>query len=158
VLGIGLVLALWSLTGAMQNVMSAVNIAYERDEGRGFLRRRITTLCMVVFALIGFALAFGVLVLGPHLSTWIGGAVGAKSLTKFVWYIAEWPLLVAGLLVTFAGLMYYAPNVQHPRWRFLSFGSVLAIVIWLVASGAFALYVSRFGSYDKTWGRSLLLS
>jgi membrane protein len=152
VLAVGSVLALWSLTGAMQNLMWAVNIAYEREEGRGFIRRRITALMMVVFALIGFALAFGVLVLGPQLSTWIGNALAAKSIVKIVWYIAEWPLLIGGLLVTFAGLMYYAPNVKHPRWRFLSFGSVLAIVVWLVASGAFSFYVSKFGSYNKTWG------
>jgi len=152
VLSVGGVLAFWSLTGAMQNVMWALNIAYDRDEGRGFVRRRITALWMVVFALLGFALAFGVLVLGPHLSTWIGNAVGAKSVVKIVWYIAEWPLLVVGLLVAFAGLMYYGPNVKHPRWRFLSFGSVLAIVMWLLASGAFAFYASRFSSYNKTWG------
>jgi membrane protein len=152
VLGIGSVLAVWSLTGAMQNVMWAVNIAYDRDDKRGFVRRRVTALMMVVFALIGFALAFGVLVLGPHLSTWIGDALGAKSVVKVVWYIAEWPLLVGGLLVTFAGLMYYAPNVEHPRWRFLSFGAVLSIVLWLVASGAFAFYAANFGSYNKTWG------
>ena len=152
VLGIGGVLAFWSLTGAMQNVMWALNIAYDREERRGFVRRRITALWMVVFALIGFALAFGVLVLGPQLSTWIGNAVGAKSVVKIVWYIAEWPLLVAGLLVTFAGFMFYGPNVKHPRWRFLTFGSVLAIVIWIAGSGAFAFYASRFSSYNKTWG------
>src|SRR5207248_4755943 len=146
ILTIGGVLALWSLTGAMQNLMWALNIAYDRDEARGFVRRRLTALTMVVFALIGFALAFGVLVLGPHLSTWIGNALGAKTIIKIVWYVAEWPLLVAGLLVAFAGLMYFGPNVKHPRWRFLSFGSVLAIVIWLVASGAFAVYASKFGS------------
>jgi membrane protein len=152
VLSVGGVLAFWSLTGAMQNLMWALNIAYDREERRGFVRRRITALWMVVFALIGFALAFGVLVLGPHLSTWIGNAVGAKSVVKIAWYIAEWPLLVAGLLVAFAGFMYYGPNVKHPRWRFLSFGSILAIVIWLLASGAFAFYASRFSSYNKTWG------
>ena len=152
ILSIGGVLALWSLTGAMQNVMWAVNIAYDSDENRGFIRRRLTSLWMVVFGLIGFALSFGVLVLGPHLSDWIGTAVGAKSVVKVVWWIAEWPLLIGGLLVAFAGLMYFAPNVKHPRWRFLTFGAVLAIVLWLVASGAFAFYVSRFGSYNKTWG------
>jgi membrane protein len=93
-----------------------------------------------------------VLVLGPHLSTWIGNALGAKSIVKVVWYVAEWPLLIAGLLVAFAGLMHYGPNVKHPRWGFLTFGSVLAIVIWLAASGAFAFYASKFGSYNKTWG------
>jgi membrane protein len=152
ILVIGSVLAVWSLTGAMQNLMWALNVAYDRKEGRGFVRRRLTALTMVVFALIGFALAFGVLVLGPQLSTWIGDAVGAESPVKIAWYIAEWPLLVAGLLVTFAGLMYFGPNVKHPRWRFLTFGSVLAIVIWLASSAAFAFYVSMFGSYNKTWG------
>jgi membrane protein len=152
VLSIGGVLAFWSLTGAMQNLMWALNIAYDREEGRGFVRRRITALWMVLFALIAFALSFGVLVLGPHLSTWIGDALGAKSIVKIAWYIAEWPLLVVGLLVAFAGLMYYGPNVKHPRWRFLSLGAVVAIVMWLVASGAFAFYTARFSSYNKTWG------
>jgi membrane protein len=152
VLSIGGVLAFWSLTGAMEHLMWALNIAYDRDEERGFVRRRIIALWMVLFALIGFALAFGVLVLGPHLSTWIGNAIGARTATKIVWYVAEWPLLVGGLLVAFGGFMYYGPNVNNPRWRFLTFGSVVAIVIWLVASGAFAFYVSRFGSYNKTWG------
>ena len=152
ILSVGGVLALWSLTGAMQNIMWAINIAYDRDEGRGFLRRRVTALGMVVFALIGFALSFGVLILGPHLSTWIGSAVGAKTIVKIVWYVAEWPLLVAGLLFAFAGLMYFGPNVKHPRWKFLSFGAIVSLLVWLVASGAFAFYVSRFGSYNKTWG------
>ncbi|HEX6663006.1 MAG TPA: YihY/virulence factor BrkB family protein, partial [Gaiellaceae bacterium] len=152
VLAVGSALSLWSLTGAMQNLMWALNIAYDREEGRGFVRRRVTALTMVVFALIGFALAFGVLVLGPHLSTWIGNALGAKSIVKIVWYVAEWPLLVGGLLVAFAGLMYYGPNVKHPRWRFLSFGSALAIVIWLIVSGGFAFYAAKFASYNKTWG------
>jgi membrane protein len=152
VLSVGSVLALWSMTGAMQNVMWAVNLAYDRQERRGFVRRRATALVMVIFALIGFALAFGVLVLGPHLSNWIGGAVGAKSVVEIVWWVAEWPLLIVGLLVTFAGVMYFAPNVKHPQWRFLTFGSVLAIVVWLLASGAFAFYVAKFGSYNKTWG------
>jgi membrane protein len=152
VLLIGLLLALWSLTGAMQNVMWALNIAYDRDEGRGFVRRRLVALWMVVFAFIGFALAFGVLILGPHLSTWIGDATHAKTPVKIAWYVAEWPLLILGLLFVFAALMYYGPNVEHPRWQFLSFGAVFALAVWLIASGAFAFYTSRFGSYNKTWG------
>jgi len=152
VLAVGSALALWSLTGAMQNLMWALNIAYGREESRGFVRRRITALGMVVFALIGFALAFGVLVLGPQLSTWAGDALGARSVVKVIWYVAEWPFLVGGLLVAFAGFTYLGPNVERPRWRILTFGSVLAVVAWLGASAAFAFYVSRFGSYNKAWG------
>ena len=152
VAGIGGALALWSLGGAMQNLMWALDIAYDREETRGFVRRRLAAFGMVFFALLGFGLAFGVLVLGPHLSTWIGSAVGAKTVVQVAWWVAEWPLLVGGLLVSFAGILYLGPNIDHPRWRFLSFGAVLAVVIWLLASGAFAFYVSRFGSYNKAWG------
>ena len=152
VAGIGGALALWSICGAMQHLMWALNIAYGREETRGFVTRRLTSFTMVFFALLGFALTFGVLVLGPHLSTWIGNAIGSKTVVKVVWWVAEWPLLVGGLLVSFAGILYLGPNVKQPRWRFLTFGSVLAVVLWLLASGAFAFYVSRFGSYNKAWG------
>jgi membrane protein len=151
-LGIGGLLAVWSLGGAMQNVMWALNAAYDREETRSFVRRRLTAWAMVVFALVGFALAFGLLVLGPQLSNWIGNALGAATAVKIVWWVAQWPLLVGGLLVAFAGILYLGPNVEHPRWRFLSFGAVFAVVLWLIASGAFAFYVSQFGSYNKTWG------
>jgi membrane protein len=152
VLAVGSALALWTLSSAMQALMWALNTVYDRDESRGFVRRRVIALGMVGFAFLGFALALGVLVLGPHLSSWIGDALGIRSVVKPVWYVAEWPVLVAGLLVTFAGLMYLGPDVQQRNWRLVSLGSVLAIVIWLVASAAFAFYASSFGSYNKAWG------
>lgn len=152
VLLVGSVLALWSLTGAMQNVMWASNIAYGREETRGFVRRRLTALVMVVFWLLAFVLAVGVLVLGPHLSSWIGDALGATELVHILWWVGEWPLLVLGLGLAFAGLMHLAPNVKHPRWHFVSLGAIVTIVVWLAASAAFAFYVSRFGSYNKAWG------
>ena len=151
-IGVGGLLAVWSVGGAMQNVMWALNAAYERDETRGFVRRRLTAWAMMLFVLLAFALVFGLLVLGPALSTWIGNALDESSLVTVVWWVAQWPLLFVGLLLAFAGVLYLGPNVEHPRWRFLSFGAVFAICIWLAASGAFAYYVSQFGSYNKTWG------
>jgi membrane protein len=151
-IGIGGLLAVWAVGGAMQNVMWALNAAYDRDETRGLVRRRLTAWVMALFALIGFALSFGVLVLGPQLSGWIGGAIGAERPIEIGWWVAQWPLLVLGLLVVFAGLLYLGPNVDHPRWSFLSFGAVVALLVWLASSAAFAFYVSQFGSYNKTWG------
>ena len=151
-IGVGGLLAVWSVGGAMQNVMWALNTAYDREETRGFVRRRLTAWAMVVFVLLGFALAFGLLVLGPHLSTWVGDAAGARGLVRAAWWAAQWPVLVAGLLVAFAGVLYLGPDVEHPRWSFLTFGAVVAVVVWLAASGAFAFYASRFGSYNKAWG------
>jgi membrane protein len=149
---VGGVLALWSLSGAMQNVMWALNAAYDREETRGFVRRRLVAGAMAVFALMGSALVLGLLVLGPHLSGWIGSAVGQKTLVEWIWWAAQWPVLIFGLLLAFGVIYYLGPNVQHPRWQFVSIGSVFAVVIWLVASGAFAFYASKFGSYNKTWG------
>jgi membrane protein len=151
-IAVGGVLALWTLSGAMQNVMWALNLAYDREETRGFVRRRLVAGGMAVFVLMASALVLGLLVLGPHLSRWIGDAVGEKTLVEFVWWIAQWPILIGGLLLAFGVVYYLGPNIEHPKWRFLSFGAVFAIVVWLLASGAFAFYASRFGSYNKAWG------
>jgi membrane protein len=151
-IGIGGLIAVWSLGGAMQNVMWAVNLAYERKESRGFVRRRLTAWAMLGLVLLGFALTFVLLVLGPKLSGWIGEWVDQPGLVSAVWWAAQWPILIVGLLLAFAGVLYLGPNVDHPRWRFLTLGSLVAVVIWLAASGLFALYVNFFGSYNKTWG------
>jgi membrane protein len=149
---VGSVLALWTVTGAMETLMWALNSAYDREETRGFFKRRLTALVIVVLLLIAFVLAFGLLVLGPHVSGWIGDAVGLEAVVKWLWWTAQWPILVLGLLFVFATVLYLGPNVDHPRWQFLSIGTGIAVVVWLLASGGFALYVSQFSSYNKAWG------
>ena len=148
----GGVLALWSLTGAMETLMWSLNVAYDREETRGFVKRRLTALAMVVLMLVAFGLCFGLLVLGPLLSGWIGSAVGLEAFVQWLWWTAQWPVLIVGLLLAFAAILYLGPNVEHPRWRFLTFGTAFAVVVWLLASGAFAVFVSQLGTYEKTWG------
>jgi len=142
----------WSLGGAMQNVMWALNLAYDREETRGFVRRRLTAWAMLLFVLVGFALVFGLLVLGPHLSTWVGDLVSQKSLVEWLWWLAQWPILILGMMFAFAGVLYLGPNVDRPRWRFLTIGAFVALIIWLGASALFSVYVGYFGSFNKTWG------
>jgi membrane protein len=149
---VGFVLALWTTTGAMTALMRALNRAYDRQETRGFVRQRISAVAMVVVLLVAFALVFGLLVMGPALSGWIGDAVGIESVFKWIWWVAQWPILIVGLLAAFATVLYLGPNVDHPRWQFVSPGSVFALVIWLVSSGAFAVYTAMFASYNKAWG------
>src|SRR5262245_23696659 len=151
-IAVGSVLALWSVSGAMQNVMWALNAAYGRVETRGFFRRRIVAGAMAVFVLVGSALVLGLLVLGPHLSRWIGNAVGDSAAVEVVWWASQWPILIGGLLLANAVVYYLGPNVEHPKWRFVTFGSLFAVAVWLLASGGFAFFVSRFGSYNKAWG------
>jgi membrane protein len=152
VLVIGILLALWSVTGAMQTLMWGLNVVYEREETRGFVKKRLTALKMVGFAALGVLLVFGLLVLGPQLIHWIGDAVGQEEVVSWVWWTAQWPILIVGVLVAFAGMYFLGPNVEHPRWRVFTFGAAFAMLVWLALSGLFSFYVSRFGSYNKTWG------
>ena len=149
---VGFVLALWTASGAVNALMRGLNRIYDREETRGFVRQRGTALVILVCLLLAFGLAFGVLVLGPVVSDWLGGLLGIEEVFGWLWWTAQWPVLLLGLLAAFAAILYLGPNVDHPRWRFLTPGAIVAVVVWLVASGLFALYVSLFGSYNKAWG------
>jgi membrane protein len=151
-IGVGILLALWTLSGAMQTVMWALNAAYERDETRGFVKRRLIAVVLILCTAVSFALVFVLLILGPHVSTWVGDAVGNTTLVKWVWWTAQWPILLVGLLTMFAIVLYLAPNVVPPKWQFITPGAIFAVVVWLAASGLFAVYTSNFASYNKAWG------
>ena len=149
---VGFVLALWTTMGAMTSFMRAVNRAYDREEGRGFVRQRLVAVQMVIAMGVAFLLVFGLLVLGPVMSGWIGNALDIEGVMGWLWWVVQWPILLIGLLAVFATVLYLGPNVDHPRWRFITPGSVFAVVVWLIASGLFAVYTSMFDSYNKTWG------
>jgi membrane protein len=150
---VGFVLALWATTGAMTTYMTALNLAYERKDGRSFVKKRLVAVELV--AVIGFAflLVAVLLIFGPPLEQLVAAHAGPVSgAVGWIWWVATWPILVVGLLAAFATLLYLGPDVAHPRWRFITPGSVFATVVWLAVSGGFALYTSSFGSYNKTWG------
>ena len=149
---LGFLLALWTATGAMNALMRGLNRVYGRKETRSFVKQRLTALTMLLCLLLAFALSFGLLVMGPVISEELGEALGLEGVFGWIWWTAEWPILLLGLLFVFAAVLYLGPNVAHPRWRFLTPGSVVAVAVWLVASGLFAVYVSLFGSYNKAWG------
>jgi membrane protein len=149
---IGGAVALWTASGAANAVMRALNRVHDTDETRGFVRQRLVGLAMVLVAVIAFAIVFGLLILGPKLSGWVGDLVGAEAAVRWAWLLGQWPILIVGLLIAFGAVLFLGPNIEHPRWRFLSVGAGLAVALWLAASGGFALYVAFFGSYNKTWG------
>lgn len=148
----GAVLAVWSLTGAMKTLMWALNLAHDVPERRGFFRSRIAAIAMLACAGTAFVLVFALLVLGPQLSNWVGAAVDQPTAVSWVWWTAQWPVLVAALLVAFGGVYRFGPDLDRPRWKVVTAGTLTALAIWLAVSGGFAWYVSNFGSYNKTWG------
>jgi membrane protein len=148
----GVVLAVWSLTGAMKTLIWALNIAHDVPERRGFFRSRVAAIAMLACAGTAFVLVFGLLVLGPQLSNWVGAAVNQPTAVSWVWWTAQWPVLVAALLVAFGGVYRFGPDLDRTGWRVVTPGTLTALAVWLAVSGGFAWYVSNFGSYNKTWG------
>ncbi len=150
---VGFVLAVWSTTGAMTAYMTALNIAYERKDRRSFVKKRIVALKMAGAIGFAFVLVAVVLMFGPQVEKLISSHAGAAGgAIDWAWWIAQWPLLLAGLLVAFGVLLYLGPDVEQPRWEFLTPGSMFAAFVWIAASGLFAVYTAMFGSYNKTWG------
>ena len=148
---LGFALALWASTGAMTTYMAALNTAYDRKDARGFARKRLVAITMVAAIGAAVGLVVVLLVLGPHVEGWVGGALGVEGVL-----VAVVGRPVAGArgrpLAAFAVLHYFGPDVDHRHWAFITPGAVIAVVAWIAVSGLFAVYTSLFDSYNKTWG------
>jgi membrane protein len=149
---VGLVGALWSASGYIGAFMRASNAIYEVEEGRPFWKLRplqmgITLVMVLLLAVSALAVVFT----GP-LAEQIGNVVGVGDTAVTVWDIAKWPALILLVSLMFSILYWVAPNVRQPGFRWLTPGGVLAVLLWIVASAGFALYVASFASYNKTYG------
>lgn len=149
---IGLVAALWSASNYVGAFMRASNVIYETPEGRPFWKLRplqlLVTLTMIVLTAL---VALGLVLTGPIVEA-VADPIGVSETAVDVWSIAKWPVLAA-LFITIIAVLYYAsPNAKLRGFKWVTPGSIVAIVIWVLASAAFAFYVANFGSYDKTYG------
>ncbi len=149
---LGLALALWTTTSAAGNLMQGLTRAFEAEDSRGFARKRLVSLLIVVALVACAALVAIFLVLGPHLERWLGSTLDAEGVTAWVWWTAQWPFLLGFLLLGFAAVLYLGPGSDQHGLRHVAPGAAVAVLVWLAASGAFALYTASFGSYNKSWG------
>ena len=149
---LGLAAALWTASGYVGAFMRASNSIYEIEEGRPFWKLRPLQIAVTLVCVLMLAVVFlGLLVSGP-LAEAVGKALGIGDAAVTAFQYGKWPVLVLGVMLILAILYYAAPNAKLPGFKWISPGSVLAVVIWIVASIAFAFYVANFGSYDKTYG------
>ena len=149
---LGLLASLWSASGYTGAFMRASNIIYETPEGRPFWKLRplqlLVTLAMIVLVTL---LAVSLVLTGPVVEA-VAGPLGIGSTAVDVWNIAKWPVMALVFLFMIAVLYYASPNVKLRGFKWVTPGSLVAIVVWIVASALFAFYVSNFGSYNKTYG------
>jgi len=151
-LGISLIasvlIAFWSARAGTVSLMQALNVTYEEEEKRGTIRFQAVAILMTVLAVL---LAIVALTLVAAVPAVVQFLPFSKNL-KIIGVIAPWPLLIALVAVGLAATYRYAPSRREAKWRWVSWGGVLATVVWLAASAGFSLYVAKFGNYDKTFG------
>jgi membrane protein len=149
---VGLALAIWSASSYVAAFMRASNSIYEVGEGRPIwktLPTRVgTTLTLLVMLA---AVAIGVTITGG-LAQQVGKLLGIGNTAVTVWDIAKWPVILIVVMLMFALLYWAAPNVKHPKFRWVSPGGIFGVLIWIAASALFALYVANFSNYNKTYG------
>ena len=151
-LTVGLLASLWSASGYIGAFMRASNAIYEVEEGRPFWKRRPLQVLMTLGMLVLIALVAIALVLTGSLATAVGDAIGVGTSAVDVWSVAKWPAMLLVVGTMFALLYYVAPNVRQPKFRWITPGGALAVLLWVIASAGFGLYIANLGSYDKTYG------
>ena len=149
---IGLFAAVWAASGAMGSVVKAVNRAFARIETRPFWKVRVVAILLVIANGVVLAGVFLLLVFGGAIGDAIAKKAGLGSEFTLVWNIARWPIVFAAILLFFALVYSLAPNKDQRSWKWISPGSLVGAVLWLVLSALFALYTSYAGSYSKTYG------
>jgi membrane protein len=149
---VGLAGAIWSASGYIGAFIRASNVIWDVEEGRPIWRtiplRLVVTIVMLVLLA---ASAVAVVVTGP-LADRVGKLLGIGGAVVTAWDIAKWPVLILVVSLMFSILYYASPNVRQPGFRWVTPGGLLAVVVWILASAAFGLYVAHFGSYNKTYG------
>lgn len=151
-LGIGLLTALWTASGYIGAFMRATNAIYDVEEGRPFWKLRPLQLAVTAAMVVAIALLAIGFVASGSVARSIGDTIGVGDTAVDVWGIAKWPVMLLLAIVMIALLTYVGPNVQHPRFRWITPGAALGLVVLIVASVAFAFYVSNLGSYNATYG------
>ncbi len=149
---VGLLGALWSASGYVSSFSRAMNRMYEVEEGRPIWKLRpVMLLVTLVMVLLAATVLVALVLTGPAADA-VGSALGIGSTFVTVWGIAKWPVVLVVVMLIVAVLYWSTPNVQQPKFRWISVGAAVAILTWIVVSAAFGLYVANVGSYDKTYG------
>jgi membrane protein len=148
----GLLTALWAASGGMSAIITTLNICYDVVETRPWWKQKLTAVSLTIgiSALVIFALT--ITLYGGHLVEWIGGKLALGSAAVLAWKIVQWPIALGAMLLVFAAIYYFAPNLKRPEWYWISPGASIGLILWILASVGFRIYLQFFNTYSKTYG------
>jgi membrane protein len=145
---LGIVLALYGAAKGLTALIEGLNIIYDEQEERGFIRRNLVAFALLLVVIVAMIAAVGSIIIAPIMLNLIGLGPVVETLLR----LARWPILFGVALIVLAIVYRYGPSRAHARWRWVSWGAAIATAVWTLGSIAFSIYVQNFGSYNETYG------
>jgi membrane protein len=151
-LTLGLVLALWSGAGGMSSLISGLNSAYHVRESRSWVRVKLTAMGLTVATSVLMVAALFIVLLGGHAAEFLGTKLGLGMVAIMGWKVLQWPVALGFLIFAFALIYYFGPDLKEQHWYWITPGSLVGVVLWLLVSGGLRVYLHFFNSYSKSYG------
>jgi membrane protein len=151
-LSFGILLALWSASAGVVAMMNGLNAVYEVKETRSLIKTRAIALALTIGLSVLVISALAIILYGGTIAKWVGNMLHMGSAFTITWSIVQWPVALFFLVLSFALVYYFAPNVEQPHWQWLTPGALVGVILWIVASVAFKIYLSFSNTYSATYG------
>jgi membrane protein len=151
-LSFGILAALWAASNGMGAITQTLNVAYDVEETRPWWKVRLFSIGLTVFLAVLIISALVVVLYGGRIVDLIAMRAGLTDTFRIAWKVLQWPIALGFLLIGFGTIYYFAPNLPEQKWRWITPGSVVAVVLWLLVSFAFRIYLHFFNSYSATYG------
>jgi len=151
-LSFGLLAALWAASNGMSSITQSLNVAFDLRETRPWWKQRLVAIGLTIALSILIISALGLVLYGGHIADGLAARYNLGGLFTFAWRLLQWPITLAVLLLAFGLIYYFAPAAKVQSWVWLTPGAAVAVVLWLLVSFGFRLYLQYFNSYSRTYG------
>src|SRR5215207_3324593 len=151
-LSFGILAALWAASNGLAAITTSLNVAYDLKEGRPWWKQRLVAIGLTMALSILIISALVLVVAGGHIAEWLAGAYGFGTTFPLIWKIVQWPVVLACIVLAFALIYYFAPDFHEQSWQWLTPGALIGVVLWLLVSIGFRVYLQFFDSYSATYG------
>lgn len=148
----GILAALWAASNGLGAITQSLNVAYDVKESRPWWRQRLTAIGLTIALSVLIISALILVVAGGHIADGLARMFGFSSVFSITWKIVQWPIVLAFMILAFALIYYFAPDLHHHKWKWLTPGSAIGVALWLAISVAFRVYLHFFDSYSNTYG------
>jgi membrane protein len=151
-LSFGILAALWAASNGLSAITTSLNTAYNVKESRPWWKQRLTAIGLTMALSVLIILALTLVVAGGNIADWLAAAYGFGGTFPLIWKIIQWPVVLGSIILAFALIYYFAPDLREQEWTWLTPGAAIGVALWLLVSVAFRVYLHFFDSYSKTYG------